>query len=251
VAAIDVNFGPTRLHRRVVVWQDEDRQLVVSDSGYGTTNLYAIREKLQGDVIGNPIEGTPIDGTADDTGAVHVFYLHQENEDKDEAIVGHLIQYEMGEWAVGSLKLRASPESFLSSAWHANESDSSLVLGYQSAESGEVELILSRRPRDNFSDSNSWHSINMHDTLGLFSIHQDNHGHALISGVLYDGESDEENSAEPPMSSTSPALHLALEGYQQITVAECSFAYDIEGSPEARCLWLNRTFSGKHTDFPN
>lgn len=222
---MDVKIGPPKLHRQLLVWQDENNTLIARDSTGDTNHTYRISDIISEDTA-KPKPGTPLAAAPDEDAAVHIFYL----SDHDNSVV-HLVQREAGYWAVQGQANRVASHSSLSAAWHQDVNGSSgIILAYQSPDD-DVCFYLAA--------SKASAVINVSDLLHLEIGDWDNLGFAVTSGVQYKGEGEVRGKDE------LPALYLAVEGSSDVLVAECSIDFESKEDVKGDCYWLETAFSSK------
>ncbi|ODA77622.1 hypothetical protein RJ55_07251 [Drechmeria coniospora] len=147
LASVYVAHGNVELRRRLVVWQDEKSELVVTEWVAGTEKTHSrLRDKLGSSLV-DAKHGTSLAAVAGESGVVHLFFL-----DTKGAVV-HLVEAAAGRWRMGDLVTAHGPVipdefSPLSAAWHSpggRRGERLLVLAYETAQQ-TMRLVATDRP---------------------------------------------------------------------------------------------------------
>ncbi|CAH0026219.1 unnamed protein product [Clonostachys rhizophaga] len=236
LAAVDVKIGPSNLHRRLIVWQDEDTNIIARDSANGKSKVYRVNDKLaEKGVKARP--GTHLAAAADDSGAIHVFYIASDgDEGGDEATsVSHLVQREAGEWESRGQRVNVTGDSSLSATWHqSGNGTQAVVLGFQSPKNKICMLILGDGNEDPESDEeivDVTQLLNL-DTDGWSAI-----GLSIASGVPL-GNANNRNKIGVV------GVYVLMEGENEALVAECLIGNSSKSSnAQSECRWLEGVFT--------
>ncbi|KAJ6441056.1 LOW QUALITY PROTEIN: rap-phr extracellular signaling domain-containing protein [Purpureocillium lavendulum] len=147
VASVFVGNKETEsgLHRRLVLWQDDHSDIVVSEWASNGKSQYLLVDKLRSSALPQPKHGTPLAAATSDKGIVHIIYLDTQDT------LTHAFETTAGKWTAGSLgtssdPITASTASLLSATWHKSEQGVAfLAVAYVSAD-GKVSLALASEP---------------------------------------------------------------------------------------------------------
>ncbi|KFA55397.1 hypothetical protein S40293_10989 [Stachybotrys chartarum IBT 40293] len=222
LAASYVTTGLAEANRRLIVWQDEDDQLVVHEDADGRS-LYRISDKLPS-LRDTVRRNTPLSLVEDDIGNAHLFYLDIDGQ------IRHLVQPAAAYWRQYDMLIKddlITPHEMspLSATFHETKGqDSMLVLAYLSTDR-QLRLVLSQNPQD----EDSWR---VHETQGLVVAETDPVGLAMVSG-WHDTTGD--------AVTEDRSLFIAVQGEDEVLPFECNNVR-IE---RFGCLWMNETFAGK------
>ena len=220
LAAVDVNTGPSR---RLVIWQDHDDNLIAFDSGTNTPDqIYNIADALDDQLRAK--HTTPLTAATDDEGAVHLFYV-----DNEDGMIGHLVQREAGSWTAQSKTMHPLSSSSLSATWHkgSNSTSGEISLAFQGTK-GEILLYLGA---DKAASEKAF-VVNVSSLLHLEIGDRDLVGLAIASGKMLSDAGSEGD------------LYLLIEGKDEVLVAECSISFGQEGELESECWW-SEAFTGE------
>ncbi|VUC23828.1 unnamed protein product [Clonostachys rosea] len=233
IAAVDVNVGPSNLHRRLIVWQDQDASIIARDSINGKSEVYRIDDKLAEDGIKAKL-GTHLAAASDSSGAIHVFYVSSDGigDEGETASVSHIVQRKAGKWESRGQPVEVTGDSSLSATWHrGGNGTQAILLGFQSPENAICMLLVGDGNADTESDGqiiDITQLLNL-DTGGWSAI-----GLSIASGV--------------PLGSTGnrneTGLYVLMEGQDEALVAECSINDSSKsGNAESECRWLEGVFA--------
>ncbi|PFH62590.1 hypothetical protein XA68_12842 [Ophiocordyceps unilateralis] len=143
LASVYLENEQEKLHRRLLVWQDDNSDLIVTEWSVDNKSRYRLRDKLSSTMPDAKL-GSPLAMTASSSGAVHLFFLDTQNA------VSHVFQPAAGVWERSALSksngpVVASGPSPLSTAWHRTK-DGIEVLGLAYANSQELRLVMTDGP---------------------------------------------------------------------------------------------------------
>ncbi|CAH0003718.1 unnamed protein product [Clonostachys byssicola] len=236
LAAVDVNIGPSNLHRRLIVWQDQDANIIARDSANGKSKVYRINDKLA-EKGAKAKSGTHLTAAADGSGAIHVFYITSDGDgDGDETTsVSHLVQRQAGEWESKGKQVDVTGDSSLSATWHQSGSGTqAVVLGFQSPKNKICMLLLGDGYADGDSDEETI------DVTGLLNLDTDGWsaiGLSIASGIPL-GSTSNRNKTDVV------GLYVLMEGEDEALVAECSIIDSSKsGNTQSECRWLDGVFT--------
>ncbi|RDA88576.1 hypothetical protein CP532_5839 [Ophiocordyceps camponoti-leonardi (nom. inval.)] len=154
LASVYLDNEQAELRRRLLVWQDEKSDLIVTDWSVGNKTHYRLRDQLRSSIPDAKL-GTPLAMAASSSGVVHVFFLDTQNT------LSHVFQTAPGLWERSSLSkgngpIMTSGSSPLSAAWHRIKNGME-VLAVAYASSQEMRLAMTDRPT---SDS-TWLTVDV------------------------------------------------------------------------------------------
>ncbi|RCI09328.1 hypothetical protein L249_1411 [Ophiocordyceps polyrhachis-furcata BCC 54312] len=154
LASVYLDNEEEKLRRRLLVWQDQKRHLMVTDWSGGNKTHYRLRDQLRSSIPDAKL-GTPLAMAGSSSGAVDLFFLDTQNT------LSHVFQTAAGLWERSSLSkgngpIVASDPSPLSAAWHRIKNGMEvLTVAYASSE--KMRLAMTDRPT---SDSN-WLTVDV------------------------------------------------------------------------------------------
>lgn len=225
ITALDVNIGHSNLHRRLVVWQDSNDNLIAhNSSAHEKARVYKIGDKIsdRSRQIPNAMPGTDLAAAPDDQGVIHLFYVSD-----DGSTVIRLTQDGEGDWVSQGELVQVSKGSSLSATWHQSDKDDGVVvLAYVNSD-GAVSFQISPEPGfdewktfepDEFKDmsSSGWQNADITIASGAFSL---------------------VNRLGPSLADWA-GLHVILEGSDTVVVAECT----VEKHTMSACYHSNTSF---------
>ncbi|OAA45425.1 hypothetical protein NOR_03214 [Metarhizium rileyi] len=151
LASLLVKKGDSGQERRLLVLQEDNDDLFVTEWANSTVNHVRVKETL-GSSASQPKSGTPLAMEADPSGSIHLFYLSQTN------LISHVYETEGGRWKAGDVtdergSIRTSSSSSLSAAWHkGRRTPELLILAYDNP-SQKLQLAVTDSP----VDRNAWY----------------------------------------------------------------------------------------------
>ncbi|CAH0055161.1 unnamed protein product [Clonostachys solani] len=235
IAAVDITLGPSNLHRRLIVWQDQDANIIARDSANGKSKVYRVSDKLAEKGI-KAKSGTHLAAAADGSGAIHVFYVASDRDgDGDETTsVSHLVQREAGEWESRGQQVDVTGDSSLSATWHqSGNGTQAVLLGFQSPENEICLLVLGD---GNGADSGE-EIIDVTQLLNLDTDGWSAIGLSIASGVPLGSTSNRNKTGEV-------GVYVLMEGEDEALVAECSINDSSKsGNAGSECRWLEGVFT--------
>ncbi|CAG9941669.1 unnamed protein product [Clonostachys rosea f. rosea IK726] len=236
IAAVNVNIGPSNLHRRLIVWQDQDANIIAHDSANGKSKVYRVDDKLAEKGV-KARSGTHLAAAADGSGAIHVFYITSDGDKSGDETpsVSHLVQREAGEWESRGQQVDVTGDSSLSATWHQSGNETkAVVLGFQSPENKICMLLLGDGNADAEPDReivDVTQLLNL-DTDGWSAI-----GLSIASGVPLGSTSDRNKTG-------IMGVYVLMEGEDEALVAECSIGNSSKSSNAPKeCRWLDGVFT--------
>ncbi|KAK7210855.1 hypothetical protein V2G26_018033 [Clonostachys chloroleuca] len=236
IVAVDVNMGPSDLHRRLIVWQDQDANIIARDSANGKSKVYCVNDKLAEKGV-KARSGTHLAAAADGSGAIHVFYIASDGDEGGDKTtsVSHLVQREAGQWESRGQQVDVTGDSSLSATWHqSGNGTQAVVLGFQSPKNKICMLLLGDEYEDSESDGGI---IDVTQLLDLDTDGWSAIGLSIASGV--------------PLGSTNNrnkigvvGVYLLMEGENEALVAECFIINSPKsGNAESECRWSEGVFT--------
>ncbi|PHH62807.1 hypothetical protein CDD81_6699 [Ophiocordyceps australis] len=150
------NRQDVELHRRIVVWQDSESNLIATEwsSTGGAMSTYRIADKLPSPVA-DAKHGTPLAMAIGDSG-VHVFFV-----DTQDWIV-HLSESTPGNWNLtrvsqGQKNIVAAKYSTLSAGFHRGPDDVEILCIAFESPRQELQLAMTDEP----DESSRWHVVDV------------------------------------------------------------------------------------------
>lgn len=229
-AAVDVVNAPASLQRRLIIWQDEEDNLVVRDSSDGDTAVTHIGAFIPELPKGKM--GTPLAAAADDKGQVHIFYITNDSE------THHISQQDLDQWTdKGTPKSSIPASSKLAAVWHESSNDTKLLTltliydwrGEKSDKPTSTDIFFSADYGD------SWDYVQPDAFKNITVPAEGECGFSVVSGIAW---SDDGDDMEEPQAGEYAGLHVMTEGEENIQLVECEF----EGNSFTGCYVVDRQF---------
>ncbi|RDA93753.1 hypothetical protein CP533_0202 [Ophiocordyceps camponoti-saundersi (nom. inval.)] len=143
LASVYLDNEQAKLRRRLLVWQDEKSDLIITDWSVGNKTHYRLRDQLRSSIPDARV-GTPLAMAGSSSGSVHLFFLDTQNA------LSHVFQTGTGLWERSSLSksngpIFAADSSPLSASWHRIKNGMDvLVVAYASSQ--ELRLAMTDKP---------------------------------------------------------------------------------------------------------
>lgn len=227
------DVGDREKHRRILLWQDTDSELIAEEWSTSGRARYRVSDSL-GYVEAK--EGSPLAAATDISGVIHVFYLNTEN------IVSHIFETSVGTWKKGRMandgaSITADEMTRLSATVYRNSagvnSAPAVVLSYQNSYR-ELRLAIS----DNPANESTWSIVDapslVRDPAPIVGLSH-RLGHTVINSYLDTG-SDADDDQE--------TITMAVEGENEILPWKCAIDIRSRLDKSTRCWWLNATTGG-------
>ena len=228
MAAVFVDVKDAKLQRRVVLWQDDQGELVVTEWDAGGKSQYRLVDKLGPSALPPPKHGTPLAAVASDKGIVHVVFLDAEH------VLTHVFEASPGEWTEGRVdpaaaRIAASMGSPLSATWHQSKQGVKfLVVAYVTAE-GRIRLALASDP----DGDAKW------ETFPAAPLAHTVTGQTISTSLAVTGDGTD------PSAKATPIIYMALEDDTGLSGYECVTDHWQSPPVEMRCSQTQRTEQGE------
>lgn len=228
MAAVFVDVKDAKLQRRVVLWQDDQGELVVTEWDAGGKSQYRLVDKLGPSALPPPKHGTPLAAAASDKGIVHVVFLDAEH------VLTHVFEASPGEWTEGRVdpaaaRIAASMGSPLSATWHQSKQGVKfLVVAYVTAE-GRIRLALASDP----DGDAKW------ETFPAAPLAHTVTGQTISTSLAVTGDWTD------PSAKATPIIYMALEDDTGLSGYECVTDHWQSPPVEMRCSQTQRTEQGE------
>lgn len=228
LASAYVNNSKPKLHRRLLVWQDDKSDLIATEwSGSGKVH-YRVRDKL-GSWVPQAKHGTPLAVAASDSGTIHVFFLDTRDT------ITHLYETAVGDWKTGTVQNEGRPIvvakfSALSAALHQSTKDTQLlVVAYEGA-GEELRLAVNHEPKE----ETDW------DVVDVTTLSQSVAGQFDSPCFSLAGDWQSIGGTE----ASHQRLLMAVLGDDGVVAWECSVDFFEPPVTRPECRQLNDTFQG-------
>lgn len=230
--------------RRVLIRQEDNLDLLVTEWTHGQMTHYRLRDRLDAKpVVAKP--ETPLALQVDDTGTIHLFYVSGTN------LLSYLYQPSPGQWKAGEISsdhgaIRTSAHTSLSTAWHNGYRASRLLVVAFDNPSQQLQLAIAGSP----SEPGAWYIVDVTSVSRTSVPGQSNIPCYSLAGDLYSQDAVAPEASTQDIGRGNQHMLLAVADGAELHAWECSVDFWPPPDVQARCRQADDRFRSKCSTVP-